>query len=116
MEQTNQNKRRFQTECRRPELFVLEMLTQSPGVDIGCVSKTREGQGRGETQVGDLKSMVLNGSSLTWISKSPTEAFLELEMETTKQLPKSSMDEQDWEEKTARKGGISEWHVHKRRG
>lgn len=105
MEQTNQNKRRFQTECRRPELFVLEMLTQSPGADIGCVSKTIEGQGRGETRVGDLKSMVLNGSSLTWISKSPIEAFLEMQMETTKQLPKSSMDEQDWGGGNSKKGG-----------
>ena len=81
----------------------MEMVTQSPGVDIGCISKMIEGQGRGETQVKDLKFMVLNGSSLTWILKSPIEAFLE--METTKQLPKSSMDEQDWGGENSKKGG-----------
>lgn len=37
-------------------------------------------------------------------------------METMKQLSKSSMDEQDWGGENSKKGGISEWHVHKRRG
>ena len=85
-----------------PELFILEMVT---GVDIGCISQMIGGQGRGHTQVKDLKSMVLNGSSLMWILKSPIEAFLEMEMETMKQLPKSSMDEQDWGGENSKKGG-----------
>lgn len=53
--------------------------------------------------------------SLMWILKSPIEAFLEMEMETMKQYPSLLWMSRIGEEKAARKGGIREWHVHKRR-
>ena len=52
----------------------------------------------------NLRSMVLNGS-LVWTLKSPTEALLEMEMETVKQLSKSSMNERDWGVDNSKKEG-----------
>lgn len=39
VEQAKYNRRRFQTECRMPELFIFRMVMQGPGVDMGWVSK-----------------------------------------------------------------------------
>lgn len=48
--------------------------------------------------------MLLNGS-LVWMLKSPTEALLEMEMETVKQLSKSSTNERDWRVDNSKREG-----------
>ena len=92
------------------------MVTQSLGVDIGCISKMIEGQGRGDTQVKDLKSMVLNGSSIHGHWNRPLKPSWRWRWRLWSNYPSLLWMNRIGEEKTARKGGISEWHVHKRRG